>query len=141
MLSKAGLHALRHFKMTYSSLLSHSDESVCEAFKEILRLYSPPDSSFSQQQIDGLVSISLAPVTRRVSMPGTIPCFTRGLELTVTFDEFAFAGLGCFLFGLVLREFCSHFASVNSFVEMVVKTRQRGEIIRWNLHLGTRDAL
>jgi type VI secretion system protein ImpG len=67
--------------------------------------------------------------------------FARGLEVTVTCDEEAFQGTGVFLLGAVLECFFAKYVSLNAFTETVVKTINRGEIMRWPLSLGRRHTL
>jgi type VI secretion system protein ImpG len=79
--------------------------------------------------------VRAAPITRRAPIPGPI-AFARGLEVTVTLDEAAFEGVGIFLLGAVLEQFFAKYASINSFTETVVKSTERGEIIRWPARIG-----
>jgi len=72
--------------------------------------------------------------------PGPIT-FARGLEITVTFDETAFEGTGVFILGAVLEQFFAKYVSLNSFTETVIKTQQRGEIIRWPPMMGKRPII
>jgi type VI secretion system protein ImpG len=58
------------------------------------------------------------------------------LEVTVTLEEAAFEGSGVFLLGAVLEQFFAKYVSVNSFTETVVKTLERGEIMRWTMRDG-----
>jgi type VI secretion system protein ImpG len=65
----------------------------------------------------------------------------RGLEIAVTCDEKAFEGSGVFLLGAVLERFFSEYAPVNNFVETVIRTPERGTIMRWRPRLGARIGL
>jgi type VI secretion system protein ImpG len=67
--------------------------------------------------------------------------FVRGLEITVTLDETFFTGVGVFLFGAVLERFFGRYGSINSFTETVIRTVQRGEIMRWPMRVGERPIL
>ena len=78
--------------------------------------------------------------TRRAPIPGPI-AFARGLEVTVSLDEAAFEGVGIFLLGAVLEQFFAKYVSINSFTETVVKSTERGEIIRWPARIGRRQTL
>ena len=73
-------------------------------------------------------------------MPGPTT-FGRGLEIAVTCDEAAFEGSGVFLLGAVLERFFSKYVSINSFTETVLRTVQRGEIMRWKARTGLRQAI
>jgi type VI secretion system protein ImpG len=65
----------------------------------------------------------------------------RGLEITILVDEALFEGTGCFLLGAVLEQFLSRHVSINSFTETVIRTVERGEIMRWPGRAGRRQAL
>lgn len=65
----------------------------------------------------------------------------RGLEITVTVDESAFAGTGAFLFGTVLDQFFQGYVALNSFVETVLCSTTRQEIHRWAPRIGNRPRL
>ena len=110
--------------------------------RELLKLYINSDEDYRQnlRQIEGLLSIKSKPIIRRVAAPGPIS-FARGLEITLVLDEPAFEGLGSFVLGAVLEQFFAKYVSLNSFTEMVLRTRQRGEIIRWPTRMGLRQIL
>ena len=58
--------------------------------------------------------------------------------MTVTLDEAAFEGTGVFLLGALLDEFFAQYVSINSFTETVVRTLDRGEVMRWPVRGGRR---
>jgi type VI secretion system protein ImpG len=61
----------------------------------------------------------------------------RGLETTIEFDEEQYVGSGVFLFASVLERFLGLYASINSFNQLVAKTRQREGILkRWAPRTG-----
>jgi type VI secretion system protein ImpG len=62
--------------------------------------------------------------------------FGRGLEVEITCDETAFEGAGVYLLGAVLERFFAKYVSINSFTETVLKTVQRGEVMRWPARVG-----
>ena len=91
-------------------------------------------------QIEGLLKVQSRPIIRRVRTPGPIT-FARGLEITLTFDEAAFEGTGVFTLGAVLEQFFAKYVSLNSFTETVIRTQQRGEIMRWPSQMGRRQII
>ncbi len=93
-----------------------------------------------QLQIEGLREVSSKACTRRLPMPGPI-VFGRGLEITLEFDENAFRGTGVFLLGAVFERFLARYVSINSFTETVIRTTERGEIMRWKAKPGRRPTL
>jgi type VI secretion system protein ImpG len=90
--------------------------------------------------VEGVKGIATKQVIRRVNKPGPIS-FARGLEVAVTFDEVNFEGTGVFLLGAVLDRFFAKYVSLNSFTETVVRTIERGEVMRWPARLGQRHTL
>jgi type VI secretion system protein ImpG len=62
------------------------------------------------------------------------------LELTLDCDETAFEGTSVFLMGIVLEQFFSKYVSLNSFTETVLRTTQRGQVMRWPARLGRRPS-
>ena len=65
----------------------------------------------------------------------------RGLEIGLEFDENAFRGTGVFLLGAVLERFLTRYVSINSFTETVMRTTERGEVMRWRAKPGRRPNL
>jgi type VI secretion system protein ImpG len=58
------------------------------------------------------------------------------------FDEEMFAGAGVFLFSAVLEYFLGIYSSLNSFSQLVVRTKQRKEVLReWRPRAGQRILL
>jgi type VI secretion system protein ImpG len=127
------------------------------ALRDLLRLYTGPlesrgaagnggaapdaaEFSAIKRQVEGVKGIATKQVIRRVNKPGPIS-FARGLEVAVTFDEVNFEGTGVFLLGAVLDRFFAKYVSLNSFTETVVRTIERGEVMRWPARLGQRHTL
>jgi type VI secretion system protein ImpG len=131
---------INHLSLNYLSLTNTDEREGASALRDLLRLYSDTADLQTRKQIDGVKSVSCKPITRRITTSGSI-AFARGLEVTVTFEEAAFEGSGIFLLGAVLERFFAKYVSVNSFTETVVKTLERGEIMRWTMRDGLRPIL
>jgi type VI secretion system protein ImpG len=132
---------ISHLSLNYLSLVdTGKTEDGAAGLRELLKLYIEENDRLAARQIDGLLSVKSKPIVRRVAAPGPI-AFARGLEITVTFDEAAFAGTGIFILGAVLEQFFAKYVSLNSFTETVIHSKQRGEIIRWPTRLGIRQIL
>jgi type VI secretion system protein ImpG len=135
-----GEHAWRlisHLSLNYLSILNNDDTQGALALRELLRLYSDFAKPAVAKQIEGLLSVESRPVINRVPVAGPM-CFGRGVEIAVTLEEAAFVGASAFLLGAVLEKFFCKYVSINSFTQVVVKTRERGEIMRWPVRTGTR---
>lgn len=131
---------ISHLALNYLSLTDPQGKDGGGGLREILRLYAPAGDAQALREIEGLVNIVSQPILRRVNVPGPIT-FARGLELSVTFDEKAFEGIGAFILGAVLEQFFAKYVSLNSFTETVILSQQRGEIARWPAQLGRRQIL
>jgi type VI secretion system protein ImpG len=92
------------------------------------------------RQIDGVQSVRVKPVVRRLPLPGPIAC-GRGLEITLEVDDLAFQGGSAFLFGAVMEQFFARYVSINGFTETVLRSGARGEIMRWVPRCGERAIL
>lgn len=124
--------------LNYLSLLDEEGEGA-RALRQLLDLYVDPRDSLARH-VEGVVSIESKAVVRRMPVNGPI-CFGNGLALRLRLDEDAFTGVGAFLLGAVLERFFAKYVSVNSFTETVVESLQRGEIMRWPVRAGRREAL
>ncbi len=110
------------------------------ALRDLMKLYGDVGDPVIRKQIEGLVRVTTRPILRRVPTPGVI-AFGRGLEVTLTLDEARFEGTGISLLGSVLDQFFARYVSMNSFTETVVKSADRGEVMRWPAKVGQRPVL
>ncbi|MNF28319.1 hypothetical protein D3C84_89940 [compost metagenome] len=129
---------ISQLSLNYLSLTEHGQGAA--ALRELLRLYGDPGDPAVQLQIEGLREVRSRPCTRRLPMPGPI-VFGRGLEISLEFDENAFRGTGVFLLGSVFERFLTRYVSINSFTETVLRTTERGEVMRWTGNPGRRPNL
>lgn len=136
---------INHLSLNYLSLLDETannahQEQGAVALRELLALYCDKNDSAAVKKIAGVVSVSAKSVVRRISSSGPM-VFGRGLEITLMLDESAFEGSSYFLMAAVLEHFFAHYVSINSFVQTVVKTTERGEVARWPVRTGQRKVL
>jgi type VI secretion system protein ImpG len=131
---------ISHLSLNYLSLLDDSKGEGAVALREIMKLYSDRGDGHMQRQIEGIRFGKSTPVVRRVETSGPIT-FARGLVVAIDFDEAAFEGTGVFLLGAVLEQFFARYVSLNSFTETVIRTQQRGEIMRWRPSIGKRHLI
>ncbi|OQW97178.1 MAG: type VI secretion system protein ImpG [Verrucomicrobia bacterium A1] len=132
--------AISHLSLNYLSLVQQGDQEGASALREMLSLYCDPGDAQIRRQIDGVKSVSSRPIVRRLAASGPI-AFVRGIEVILTLEEKAFEGSGAFLLGSVLEHFFAKYVSINSFSETVIKTTERGEIMRWPARSGTRQII
>jgi type VI secretion system protein ImpG len=131
---------ISHLSLNYLSLIDSDPRSGAAALREMLSLYADLGDPAVRKQIDGVRAIRSQAVTRRLPFPGPI-AFGRGIEVTLECDEAAFRGSGAFVLGSVLERFFAKYVSINSFTETVLRTLQRGEVMRWPMTSGQRPAL
>jgi len=137
--SRKGLQwrLISHLSLNYLSLV----EEGRGALQDILRLYNFTESIALEKQISGISSLaSRRHFARVVSEHGI--SFARGVRVEMEFDEEQFAGSGVYLFSSVLEYFLGLYTSLNSFSQLVVRTRQRKEILReWRPRAGQKILL
>jgi type VI secretion system protein ImpG len=135
---------ISHLSLNYLGLCDQaadaSGQAGAEPLREMLALYAGLGDPLLRRQVDGLYAVSSRPVIRPLPGPGP-RSFGRGIEVSLECEEQAFQGNGAFVFGSVLSAFFAKHASINSFTETVLRTRERGEVHRWPTTAGLRHTL
>lgn len=131
---------ISHLSLNYLSLLSTDVQKGSAALREMLELYAASTDVGIKTQVEGVRSISVKPLTRRLPMKGPIT-FGRGLEIELEVDDLAFQGGSAFLFGSMMEQFFARYISINSFTETCLRTSARGEVVRWVPRCGERAIL
>ena len=126
-----------HLSLNYLSITDTNEEQGASGLRQLLQLYGDFGSPALRRQIDGVRSISSSSIVRRVPTPGPL-AFGRGVQISVECDESAFEGGSAFMFAAVLERFFAKHAAINSFSETVLRSTQRGELMRWSPRLGRR---
>jgi len=111
-----------------------------EALRELLSLFADLADSATERRIRGIKSVDSRPVVRRFPQRAGTGA-GRGLEITVLLDEKAFEGSGVFLLGAVLDRFFAEYAAMNHFTQTVIRTVERGEVMRFPPRAGARRIL
>jgi type VI secretion system protein ImpG len=123
--------------LNHLSLIEEGSESL----RELLRLHNVGDSTVGERQIQGLVSVRSESAYARVAADQGI-AFARGRRVAIEIDEEQFPGGGMFLFASVLERFLALYASMNSFTQLVARSRQRKRPLReWAPRAGSRTLL
>ena len=135
-----GWRLINHLSLNYLSIVNDDATQGADALRDLLRLYSDFTEPSIIKQVEGLLSIKSQSVVQRIPVAGPI-CFGRGVEISILLDESVFEGASAFLLGSVLERFFCKYVSINSFTQTVVKTLERGEIMRWPVRAGTRMLL
>jgi type VI secretion system protein ImpG len=111
-----------------------------QALRETLSMFADMNDASTERRIRGVRNVDSRPVVRRVRERVGVGA-GRGIEITVTIDERAFEGTGAFLLGAILDRFFAEYSSFNHFTQTVIRSAERGEIMRWPPRMGTRKAL
>ncbi len=131
---------ISHLGLNYLSLTDSDESQGAAALRELLRLYVPSTTSLAARQLESLLSVETHPIVRRI--PGRGPISVgRGLEITLLMDEGSFGGAGGILLAAVLDRFFAKYVSINAFTETVLRSPERGEVMRWPMQLGNRPVL
>lgn len=131
------------WRMISSLSLNHLSliDGTPDALQEILRLHNLSNSLSAERQIDGLIGVTSESSYARVAAENGI-AFARGRRVELQFDEEQFAGGGMFLFASVLERFLALYASMNSFTQVSVRSRQRRRpVADWPARAGRRTLL
>lgn len=138
---------ISQLNLNYLSLLDSSEAEGAAALRAMLTLYADagdgaqrPTDAALRRQIEGIRSVKVRRVARRLAASGPI-AFASGIEVTLLIDELAFQGSSAFLLGMVLEALLARHAAINSFVELLVNSSGRGEILRTVPHAGLRPLL
>jgi type VI secretion system protein ImpG len=124
--------------LNHLSVSNAQDGLGAAPLRELLHLYGDLGTDVVRREIEGVRSVETTPVTRRLPLDGPAS-FARGLQITLDCDEAAFEGSSVFVLGAVLDRFFARLVAINSFTETVLKSPQRGEIMRWPTRLGQRS--
>jgi type VI secretion system protein ImpG len=132
--------AISHLSLNYLSLMDVTPATGAAALRDVLELYAPLTDVAAKRQIEAVRSVRVQPIVRRLPGEGVLS-FGRGIEIAIEVDELAYEGASAFLFGAVLQQFLARQVSINSFVEVVLRSVTRGEINRWVPAWGKRPIL
>jgi type VI secretion system protein ImpG len=131
---------VNHLALNYLSLVDEGHGQAAGALRDMLKLYADFADPAVARQVDGVARVASQPVIDRLPIAGPM-VFGRGLEIEVNLDERRFEGGGAFLLGAVLEQFFRRYVSINAFTRTVVKSVERGEIMRWPARVGRRHLL
>lgn len=130
---------ISHLSLGHLSVVG--GETAADALREVLRLYDCRESTESRSAIRALLSVTSGPGAARI--PGLRGSgvrgggFCRGLDVTLTFDDQAWATGGLYVLASVLDRFLALHATVNSFVRTRVVLRGRAEsVASWPARAG-----
>jgi type VI secretion system protein ImpG len=126
-----------HLSLNYLSLLDSPNGQGADALRSLLALYADRAEPALARQVQGVRSARAERVTRRLPGDGPIT-FGRGLEITLELVEAAFQDGSAFLLGSVLEVFFRRYVALNSFAATVLRSGERGELVRFPTRAGQR---
>jgi type VI secretion system protein ImpG len=116
---------ISHLSLNYLSIVNDGKE----ALQKILELYDFSDSPETKKQIGGIASIDARRHFSRVVSEHGVG-FARGTRVEIELDEEQFSGGGAYLFASVLEKFLGLYVSMNSFSQLVARSRQRKDLLQ-----------
>ncbi|MCG8632379.1 MAG: type VI secretion system baseplate subunit TssF [Desulfobacterales bacterium] len=128
-------YGMRIWHLVSQLVLNHlsldSDGESLKALKSLLNLYSSDFMPVGRSQVESIDRMETRKTVRHMG-DDAWRGFCRGTKITLTFDETVFQGGSPLLFGEVLNRFFALYTTVNSFTELVIKSKQRKGIWkRW----------
>ena len=127
--------------LTLNHLSITDGKQGAAVLKEMLLLHDLPGGGRSMIS-EGVLSVDSKKVTRPMGLHSG--GFGRGTQVFLELDESFFTGSGAYLFSTVLNEFFAMYATINSFVELQVSSRQRREVEepwKWPMRAGEKVLL
>lgn len=135
-----GWQLVSHLSLNHLSLVGASPADAAAALRTTLALYAPPDDAAWARQVAGVLALRVQPIVRRLPFKGPM-AFGSGIEIVLELDELAYQGTSAFLFASVLERFFARHAAINAFTQLVLRTPQRGELMRWAPRIGQRETV
>ena len=135
-----GWSLVSHLSLNHLSLIGESPQRAAAALRTMLALYAAPEDAAWTRQVDGVRSLEARTVVRRLPFKGPLS-FGTGVEIVLELDELAYQGSSAFLFASVLERFFARHAAINSFIQLSLRTLQRGEVMRWPPRIGLRETV
>ena len=128
--------ATRWQLITQLSLQHFTGNDGFEVLKETLHLYNFRRAPDTRSLIDGITGMKSELTTARITQQGRA-AICQGTRITLELDEHYYSGSGLYLFAEILCEFFAQYCTINTFVQLNVKVKQRpGNDIEWPPRIG-----
>jgi type VI secretion system VasI/ImpG family protein len=121
---------LSHIVLNLSALLWQEGSQPLELLRNMLRSYQIRPAEETERMINGITGLHGESDTFRFIRKGAV-FYEWGWKLRLTMDENAYAGMGFYLFALVIAEILKSFTPINTFLEIHFDTLQSGNIAVW----------
>jgi type VI secretion system protein ImpG len=126
--------------LNHLGLVERAGGESAGSLREMLALFADMSDSATERKIRGVRSVDARPIVRRIRRSHGVGA-ARGVEITILIDDKSYEGSGPFLIGAILDRFFCEYVSINHFTQTVIRTTERGEIMRWPPRLGLRNEL
>jgi type VI secretion system protein ImpG len=136
----SGWRLISMLSLNHLGLSGYGTLDSAAALREILSLFASHSNAAIERRVQGIVAVVSRPINRRVRQRNGAGV-VRGLEVAITLDEKHFEGSGIFLLGAIFDRFLAEYVGLNTVVETVIHSTERGEIMRWPAQLGRRHNL
>ena len=115
---------ISHLALNHGSLLE------VQALREALSLYDFAGGAEVRARIDSLVGMKMRRAVARI--PGGVAAgWARGVAIDLELNEDTMPNNGGYLFGNILERFLGMYVSMNSFTQLNIHSRKRGELWKW----------
>jgi len=120
--------------LNYLSLVDSTSQEGATTLRDLLELYASGSDASARKQIDGVRSVQVGRVVRRLLAPGPL-AFARARDHGGR-RRARIRRRERLLLGSVLDRFFARYVSINSFTENGAAIPGRGEINRWVAAMG-----
>ena len=135
---KHAFELLSHLALNQMSL--HNPDAALATLKDNLQLYAFMDNQTNERIIKSMTELSVRHITTR--HPNQLKqAFCQGTEVTLVVDESSLLHQETILIGQIVHQFLSASCSINSFVQLIIHSKQRGEIKTYPPVLGIKEAI
>lgn len=122
----SNLQLITHLLINYSFF--NNPEDNLNFLMKIISLYNFANESHLN---DALLNLTIKTIKKSIQTDTKGGVYLASTEINLEVDPNKFSGINLFLFGSVLNKFFSQYCEINSFTELVISTKQQGEIYRF----------
>lgn len=97
--------------------------------RAVLRFHAPRTAIIAHQSIDAIRDLNYKPTVKWMSLEGKTQSFVRGIEIVVSIDEGSSRNLALGTFSRMLEQILTPYAPTNSYIQLVVRSAQTGEVL------------
>ncbi len=117
----------------------HDNENLA-MLKSALKLYCYDSEHDSLLLTKGISAVHTKKITQRHLLQGKYT-FCSGIEFCIEIDTDYFPIYSAYLFGCVMHHFLNGQCSVNSFIKLIIQSKQKEELYQWPVSLGQKSML